>query len=94
MFALTVAGSLIALWLLARFPGFGPQRLSGATLHVLAALACGQLVSPLMQFLSMLPAPEAPLVALLGGALPPLVYFLLSLGWLFRAIQRLVSVYP
>jgi hypothetical protein len=94
VFALTAAGSVIALWLLLRFPGFGPRGLSAAMLHVLAALVCGQLVSPWMQFLSTLPAPQAPLVALLGGALPPLVYFLVSLAWLVRAIQRIVSVSP
>src|SRR5918912_185921 len=91
-FALTAAGSAIAFWVLVRFPRAGPQSVTRAALHVGAALACGQLVRPAIDFLAMLPGAGDPLLALLAGALPPLVYFLLSLGWLMRAIQR-VGVY-
>jgi hypothetical protein len=91
--ALLVAGSALAVWLLVRFPGFGPRTLRGATLHLAAATACGYVVSPAMQLVVMLPVPETRLLALLVGAFPPLVYLLLSIGWLFRAIQRLVGVY-
>jgi hypothetical protein len=93
VFALTVAGSALALWLLVRFPGFGPRTVLGATLHVAAAFACGYAIGPATQLIAALPVPETRLLALLVGAFPPLVYLLLSIGWLFRAIQRGVGVY-
>ena len=86
VFALTVAGSAVALWFLIRFPGFGPRTIGSATLHLVAALACGYAIRPSMQFVAMLPVPETQLLALLLGALPPLVYLLLAIGWLFRAL--------
>ena len=91
--ALLVAASALAFWLLMRFPRRGPRTVGGAMLHVAAAFACGYVVSPAMQVVEMLPGPDVRLLALLLGALPPLVYLLLSVGWLFRAIQRQVGVY-
>ena len=93
LLALLLSATGLALWVIVRFPEFGPRTLGVAAVHVAAAFATGYVVGPAMRSATMLPVPGADVLALLVVALPPLVYFLLAMTWVFRALQRHVGAY-
>jgi hypothetical protein len=88
---LGIGAALLALWTIVRFPVFGPSSVPGAIGHVALAHFAGLAIAgALIPFFGGLPVPGSIALAVIGGALPPLVYIFVSIGWLFRNIQGLL----
>ena len=89
--AVLLAGALLALWVVARFPKTGPSNPLISFLNVGVALVVGSMfMGRAPDFLRSLPLPDSVLVAIILGTLPPLVYLFTSLAWFVRSIQRLM----
>jgi hypothetical protein len=83
-----VAGGVdIALHLFARYPDSRPRTLRGALVHVGLGLLAAQLVLPLSAPLAALAPPQSALVAVIGLALPVLVYACLGAIWAIAVLQ-------
>jgi hypothetical protein len=87
--ALAVGAALIAVWLDVRFERFGPSDFRGAFLHVGLALVVGWLLVP-AGLAGVLAVGASPTVALLGVALPSLVYVFLAALWVVKQAQGLL----
>ena len=89
--AVMLAGALLALWVVARFPKSGPSSPWASFLNVGIALLVGSVfIQRAPDFLRSLPLPDSVLVAIIAGTLPPLVYLFTSLAWFVRSVQRLM----
>lgn len=82
--ALLAGGAALALWILARYSGFGPRTLFWAVAHVLAAMVLLQLVSVPLGLINASGMPAARFLCAFGVALPLFVYAFLSGGWVTR----------
>jgi hypothetical protein len=80
-------GAAIALHLFARYPDSRPRTLRGALVHVGLGLLAAQLVLPLSAPLAALAPPQSALVAVIGLALPVLVYACLGAIWAIAVLQ-------
>ena len=84
-----MGAALLALWLVIRFPGLTPARLWVAALHAVLALGIGPTVAEhAPDLFAGLPLPNALVVAVVLGMLPPATYIWLSLAWLVQNCQR------
>jgi hypothetical protein len=84
--ALALGAALLALWVLARFAGFGPKTIFWAVVQV--AIACLLLTFVLPAGFGLVEARGLPATVYLqvfGVALPLLVYAFLAGGWTARA---------
>src|SRR5918995_370810 len=89
---IVLGGAVLALWTVARFPALGPTTPWGALAHFALASVLGSMfLDRAPEVLLHLPLPRAPLIAVIVGALTPMVYLLMSLAWFIRSIQRLVG---
>ena len=82
--ALLGGSAALALWILARYVSFGPQRLVWAVIHVVAAVTLLQFVSVPLDLVNASGVPAARFVCAFGVALPVFVYAFLSGGWVTR----------
>jgi hypothetical protein len=83
LFCLVLGAALLALWVVCRFPGFGPANLMTAFMHVAVTFCVGFALAPTMG----LAAGAGVLLAVFGVALPALTYMFLAGIWLLRAAQ-------
>jgi hypothetical protein len=81
---LSAGAAALALWVLARFPQLGPTRVSGALIHLAAALLAGWVAAPLLASTA---AAGRPVLGLLAFVLPALTYVFLAMAWLLGAAQ-------
>jgi hypothetical protein len=89
---LTVAGAILSLWVVVRFPRIGPKSLYVALANVVVAYLVGiAAAGPLMDFLQRVHVPGSIALTVVGGALPPLVYLFTSAAWLIRSLQGLLA---
>jgi putative effector of murein hydrolase LrgA (UPF0299 family) len=79
-----VAASLLALWLVARFPRLGPKALRPALAVCIGALAVFQFVPVGVVALAHLP--HGAYVALFGCTLPGYFFVFLAAAWLMRSL--------
>ncbi len=90
--AIMIGGALLALWFLVRFPNVGPSRLWIAAGHVVLAFTLGRaFVEVVPDVFRGLPVPNALVLAIVLGTVPPATYLFLSLAWFLRNIQRLAG---
>lgn len=80
---LVAGAALLALWVVCRFPRFGPSTLMAAFMHVAATFCVGFALAPTMG----LATGGGVLLAVFGVALPALTYMFLAGIWLMRAAQ-------
>jgi hypothetical protein len=86
-----LGGAALALWLLVRFPGVGPRRLTSVIAAVIAAGVALSVASPVFQALVGVGGLAVPL-ALLGVVLPCLTLAFWVSGCLLRALADLPGV--
>ena len=79
-----VGAALLALWVVARFPRFGPKSLRSATAVAVIALALMQLGS--LAIALMLRLPHGMYAALFGCTLPSFFAAFLASAWLMRVL--------
>jgi hypothetical protein len=85
LLVMTCGAAVLALWIIARFAGFGPRSFRGALAHVVAAMILLRLVLPTaLDAIGTSGLPAAPYIQLFGLALPLFVYAFLSGGWVTR----------
>jgi hypothetical protein len=81
-------GALLALWAVARFPRVGPTKIAISAVNVVVAYLGGlALSSVLTAYFGRLAVPGAFELAVIGGALPAIVYLFVSIAWLIRCLQ-------
>lgn len=83
--ALAAGAAAIALWILARYAGFGPRSLVWAGLNVVAAYTLLRVAPIVVHAINASETRVMQLVAVFGFALPMFVYGFLSGGWVTRA---------
>jgi hypothetical protein len=86
-----VGGAGLALWILIRFPTFGPKTISGAAVAVIGAFAVGSIVPFLLQASISAGSRAGAFLALLGLVLPTLVAIFWTAACLLRAFCGLLS---
>jgi hypothetical protein len=85
MCAVLVASAVLALWVVARYPRFGPKSLRSALMVVGAAFALLQLSS--LSVAPLLGLPNGVYLTLFGCVLPSFfVCFLAAAAWLMRVV--------
>jgi hypothetical protein len=84
---LCTGAALLALWLVIRFPDFGPVDITRALLHVALSVVVLQLLVPAIHLVGSTGLPGAQFVVSFGIVLPGLTYVFLAAGWLIRATQ-------
>jgi hypothetical protein len=86
-FALTLVcgAALLALWILARYVGFGPHSIVWALLHVAVACVLLRLLPFVLDVTKTSGLPAVHYIEIFGFALPLFVYAFLSGGWVARA---------
>jgi hypothetical protein len=84
---LCTGAALLALWLVVRFPDFGPVDITRALLHVALSVVVLQLLVPAIHVVGSTGLPGAQFVVSFGIVLPGLTYVFLAAGWLIRATQ-------
>jgi hypothetical protein len=83
---LLVGAAALALWIMVRYSGFGPQTIVRAIVHVVVAMVLLHLLLPLgLDAVDASGVPAADYVKVFGIALPLFVYAFLSGGWTTRA---------
>jgi hypothetical protein len=88
---LTVGAFLLALWVMARFAGFGPQKVIWAVVQVGIAVLLLQGVLPVaFDSIDSQGLPGGVYLQVFGVALPLLVYAFLTGGWVTRAAMGLL----
>ena len=83
---LAVGAGVLAVWIDARFPKLGPESMQGVLLHTVAAMIALRVVATTIGALISGPFPM-PIAAVLGIALPGLMYAFLSGVWAIRLFQ-------
>ena len=83
-----VGAAVLALWIDYRVPGLAPSDLTGALMRVVAALALGYVVAPVLERVVASGVPVG--VALLTVAVPALVLVFLAVFWMFRVLQSML----
>jgi len=77
--------ALLALWVVARFPDFGPDDVTKALLHVALSVVVLQLLVPAIHAVGATGLSGAQFVVSFGIVLPGLTYVFMAAGWLIRA---------
>jgi hypothetical protein len=91
---LCTGSALIALWVVARFPDFGPDDITLSLLHVAVSAVVLQLIVPGIHAVGFMGQPAAEYVGAFALVLPGLTYVFVAAGWLIRATgQRLQGRY-
>ena len=88
---LVVASAVLAFWVGARFPDFGPQRLAFAVLHILGGYAAILAIPGLTNAVLAMSAEVAKYLVPFGVALPLFTYAFLTGLWALRLIHRAAS---
>ena len=83
---LAVGAGALALWTDVRFPKLGPQSMGGVLVNTMAAMIALKLVAGNIGLLTSGP-PAAAVAAILGVALPGLLYAFISGIWAIRLFQ-------
>ena len=83
---LAVGAGALALWTDVRFPKLGPQSMGGVLVNTMAAMIALKLVAGNIGLLTSGP-PSAAVAAILGVALPGLLYAFISGIWAIRLFQ-------
>ena len=83
---LAVSAGALAVWTDVRFPKLGPESMEGVLLHSVGAMVALQVVGTTIGALTSGPFPT-PIAAVLGVALPGLVYAFISGVWAIRLFQ-------
>ena len=83
-YALVVAAAVLAIWIMARFTGFGPRSLVWAGVHLILAIVLLRLVPVELRAVEAIPVPGQVYVEIFAVALPLLVYGFLAGGWMTR----------
>jgi hypothetical protein len=78
-----LAAGALALWVMARFPRFGPRSMAGSLGVLIVVLAAGTVVQTAIAAVVRLP--DGVYLALLAFILPVLFSMLLAAGWLLRS---------
>jgi hypothetical protein len=90
-FVLVVGAAVLALWIMLRYSGFGPQTVVRAIVHVVLAMVLLRLLLPVgLDAVEAIGVPAAAYVKVFGVALPLFVYAFLSGGWTTRAAMGLL----
>jgi hypothetical protein len=90
-FVLGGGGAMIALWTVTRFPRVGPTNIAISAVNVVAAYIGGlALSSVLTTYFGGLRVPGSFELAVIGGALPAVVYLFVSIAWLIRCLQGML----
>jgi hypothetical protein len=84
MCAVLVASAVLALWVVARYPRFGPKSLRSALMVVGAAFALLQLSS--LSVAPLLGLPNGVYLTLFGCVLPSFFVCFLAAAWLMRVV--------
>jgi hypothetical protein len=88
---LGAGAAAIALWTVTRFPDVRPTRTAVSAVNVVVAYLGGLwLVSVLIPFLASFPIGGSLTLAAVGGVLPVIVYFFVSIAWLIRCLQGML----
>ena len=82
---LCTGSAVLALWLVVRFPDFGPSDVTKALLHVAVSIVILQLLVPAIHVVAGTGLPAAQLVVSFGIVLPGLTYVFVAAAWLIRA---------
>jgi hypothetical protein len=82
--------ALLALWIIARFTGFGPRSLPATLVHFVIACLLLTLVQFPLAAVNGSGLPATPYLDLFAVALPMLVYAFLAAGWMMRAMIALL----
>jgi len=90
LLALTCGAALLALWILARYTGFGPHSVGWAIVHVVIACVVLKLLPYALEAIRASGIPAVAYVEVFGVALPLLVYAFLTGGWVGRAALGLL----
>lgn len=88
---LVVSSALLAFWVGARFPSFGPHRLTYAVLHLLCGYAAILAIPGLTNAVLAMSAEVAKYLVPFGVALPLFTYAFLTGLWALRLIHRAAS---
>jgi hypothetical protein len=91
---LVFASALLAFWVGARFPAFGPHRFAYAVLHLFCGLAAVRAIPGLTNAALGMSAEVAKYLVPFGVALPLFTYAFLTGLWLLRLIHRTASGHP
>jgi hypothetical protein len=84
--AIGIGAAVLAIWIDFRFPRLAPQSILYSVFHLIAASVVARAVVPAgMDLIS-----ARPLFAVLGVALPSLIYIFLSWLWFLRLAQRMM----
>jgi hypothetical protein len=88
---LGAGGAALALWTVTRFPRVRPTGIAVAAVNVVVAYVGGMwLASILTPFFAGFPVGGSLALAAVGGALPVIVYFFVSIAWLIRCLQGML----
>jgi hypothetical protein len=79
------ASAFLALWLVTRFPEWGPADLTKALLHVAISAVVLQLLVPAIHVVGATGIPAAQFVVSFGIVLPGLTYVFVAAAWLIKA---------
>ena len=91
MLLLVCGAASLALWIIARYTGFGPRTIAGAIVHVVAAMVLLRVLLPqAIDAVGESGLPAATYVQVFGVALPLFVYAFLSGGWVARVALGLL----
>ena len=82
---LCTGSAILALWLVVRFPDFGPSDVTKALLHVAVSIVILQLIVPAIHVVGGTGLPQAQLVVSFAIVLPGLTYVFVAAAWLIRA---------
>jgi len=90
LFAYACGAALLAVWLVVRFPTFGPSSVIGSIGMLFAACVVASVVPPAVQWLADGDGVVGGFFALVGLVLPTLALMFWSFVRLFRAFARLL----
>jgi hypothetical protein len=90
---LAVAASLLALWLVMRFPSAGPRGFGLALAHVCVALVVASFATSGASVVLQSGITDAPYVATFGLVLPALVYVFVAAAWMISVLQGALGMH-
>ena len=82
---LCTGSAVLALWVVVRFPDFGPDDVTKSLVHVAVSIVILQLLVPAIHLVTGTGLPAAQLVVSFGIVLPGLTYVFVAAAWLIRA---------
>jgi hypothetical protein len=82
---LCTGAAVLALWLVTRFPDWGPSDITRALLHVAVSVVVLQLLVPAIHVVAATGVPGTQFVVSFGIVLPGLTYVFVAAAWLIKA---------